>query len=468
VPGPSAGYRYRFGPFSLSPGRRELLRDNAPVSLIPKYFDLLCLLIDRRAEALGRQAIFDAVWPDVIVSDSALTQAIRTLRRALDDSPRTPVYIRTVSRHGYQFVFAPVVIEAEPAVDLEHAVRPEDPSIHEATGEPIEQLVARVLGAGEYAVLPDEERREAAAALHTAAGTERALHEIEGRPGAERARALLRESRWDIEGAGDVPILGAPGRVRTIGALVRLRMHDAARAAAGRLGSAAAGGAIAGAIAGMIGAVALLVQPETSATGGLVSGLAMIGALAGLFGAGMVGAGLGAAEVLARSQRRLALVVCGTVSGLLAGLIARFVVETVFGSLVGRQPANLGGPIEGAIVGLAAACGYALSTPTPVGGGMATPRGAARMKAALVTGLCCGAATAVLGLYGWGTVSVALDDLSLTYDGSQVGLAPLAPLLGEHEWRPVTRAAASAFEGLLFGFGLTFGLTHRPARANSA
>ena len=53
------------------------------------------------------------MWNDVIVSDSALSQAIRTLRRALDDDPRDPRFIRTVSRHGYQFVFADVVEESD-------------------------------------------------------------------------------------------------------------------------------------------------------------------------------------------------------------------------------------------------------------------------------------------------------------------------------------------------------------------
>ena len=84
----------------LSPAQRLLLRDGSEVRLIPRYFDLLRLLIERREAAVHRQEIFDRVWPDVIVSDGALSQGIRTLRRALDDDPREPVFIRTVSRHG--------------------------------------------------------------------------------------------------------------------------------------------------------------------------------------------------------------------------------------------------------------------------------------------------------------------------------------------------------------------------------
>ena len=53
--------------------------------LIPRYFDLLLLLIERRREAVHRREIFDRVWADAIVSESALSQAVRTIRRALGD-----------------------------------------------------------------------------------------------------------------------------------------------------------------------------------------------------------------------------------------------------------------------------------------------------------------------------------------------------------------------------------------------
>jgi DNA-binding winged helix-turn-helix (wHTH) protein len=105
---PRAG-RYRFAEFTLSPARRSLVRGGHEVPLIPRYLDLLILLVERRAVALHRREILDHVWADVVVSDGALSQAIRTLRRALgEDGPGA--LIRTVSRHGYQFV-CPVVEE---------------------------------------------------------------------------------------------------------------------------------------------------------------------------------------------------------------------------------------------------------------------------------------------------------------------------------------------------------------------
>ena len=107
--------RYRFSDFILSPRRRLLLRGGRERPLIPRYFDLLIFLIERRHEAVPRQEIFDRVWKDVIVSDSALSQAIRTLRRTLGDDSDEPRFIRTVSRHGYRFVGE--VIEEDDAGD---------------------------------------------------------------------------------------------------------------------------------------------------------------------------------------------------------------------------------------------------------------------------------------------------------------------------------------------------------------
>ncbi len=117
--------RYRFSEFTLSPQRRLLLRDGREVPLIPRYFDLLLLLIERRREAVHRREIFDRAWPDVIVSDSALSQAVRTIRRTLGDDSREPRFIRTVSRHGYQFVHPEVIEEEDDAsvADRRNAAR---------------------------------------------------------------------------------------------------------------------------------------------------------------------------------------------------------------------------------------------------------------------------------------------------------------------------------------------------------
>jgi len=126
--------RYRFSEFTLSPQRRLLVRQGQEVPLIPRYFDLLLLLIERRGEAVHRREIFDRVWSDAIVSESALSQAVRTIRLTLGDDSKEPRFIRTVSRHGYQFVF-PELIE-EPDVAASAAAPSAAPPVTEEPLEP--------------------------------------------------------------------------------------------------------------------------------------------------------------------------------------------------------------------------------------------------------------------------------------------------------------------------------------------
>src|SRR5687768_12592402 len=112
----------------LSVRQRQLTRNGRVLPLIPRYFDLLVLLIQRRQTAVSRTEIFERVWSDVVVSDGALSQAIRTLRRTLGDDSREPQFIRTVSRHGYSFVHSGVVEEPDAGAEAPQALRKPDPS----------------------------------------------------------------------------------------------------------------------------------------------------------------------------------------------------------------------------------------------------------------------------------------------------------------------------------------------------
>jgi hypothetical protein len=75
-------------------------------------------------------------------------------------------------------------------------------------------------------------------------------------------------------------------------------------------------------------------------------------------------------------------------------------------------------------------------------------------------------AAIALSLAGRNLVGSSLDVMAAAFEGSDVGLAPLARLLGEEELRPVTRTLVSGAEATLFGIGLAFGLTHRPKTKN--
>ena len=100
---------YRFGPFRLDPQDRRLTHGGAPVEVSARYLDALILLVAEGGRLVTKERFMDEVWRGIPVTDEALTQCIRSLRRALDDDASAPRYIETVPRHGYRFG-APVEI----------------------------------------------------------------------------------------------------------------------------------------------------------------------------------------------------------------------------------------------------------------------------------------------------------------------------------------------------------------------
>ncbi|MDV7104073.1 transcriptional regulator [Vibrio sp. TH_r3] len=67
---------------------------------------ILLLFSTRPNQIITRDELHDFVWREqgFQVDDSSLTQAISTLRRVLSDSTKTPQFIKTVPKRGYQFI----------------------------------------------------------------------------------------------------------------------------------------------------------------------------------------------------------------------------------------------------------------------------------------------------------------------------------------------------------------------------
>src|SRR4051795_13501587 len=96
-----------FEQFVLDPDDRQLKRGGDPIELNGRYFDALALLIREQGRLVSKDRFMDEVWRGVPVTDEALTQCIRTLRRQLGDDAARPRFIETVPKHGYRFI-APV------------------------------------------------------------------------------------------------------------------------------------------------------------------------------------------------------------------------------------------------------------------------------------------------------------------------------------------------------------------------
>ena len=436
-----------------------LVRAGREQPLIPRYFDLLIFLIERRHEAVHRRDIFDNVWKDVLVSDSALSQAIRTIRRTLGDDSREPRFIRTVSRHGYRFVFAEVFEEDDDgAWTTPDASTSRLNAAQESAADPFEPLLQRVTSVAVDAT-QEEEQRDAAELLH-ALGTTEALRRLGIRPRHAFARALLRDTRWESAAAGAVPILGEPAPIATAGALVGIRLHRAARIAAARWAGASFGGGLAGVAGGATGGLILAAAPGSAAPLSVVPILAAIGGCCGAIGGAGVGAGLSVAEAVARSQRAAALVVGGAIGGGLAGSAVQWLARWSLAALVGLH-LDVGGGLEGLVIGGAAGLGYALAT-SRADGGLAAPRGGRRFGVAVVTAAGCSLGALALALAGRPLVGGTIHLIAQASLGSQAMLTPLGRLIGEPDFGPITRALIGTGEGALFGLGLALGVTRRP------
>ena len=104
---------FRFEGFELDSGNRRLTRGGEVVELNGRYFDALALMLREQGRLVSKDRFMDEVWRGIPVTDEALTQCIRTLRRQLGDDAARPQFIETVPKHGYRFI-APVEL-AEPA-----------------------------------------------------------------------------------------------------------------------------------------------------------------------------------------------------------------------------------------------------------------------------------------------------------------------------------------------------------------
>jgi TolB-like protein/Tfp pilus assembly protein PilF len=95
---------YEFGPFRVDPDKQVLLREDQPVSITPKAFETLLILVRRSRETVSKDELMKAVWPDAFVEEANLSQNIFTLRKALGDTPENRRYIVTLPGRGYRFV----------------------------------------------------------------------------------------------------------------------------------------------------------------------------------------------------------------------------------------------------------------------------------------------------------------------------------------------------------------------------
>ena len=120
------GHIYEFGAFQLDTAERLLRQlDGTPVPLTPRAFKTLLYMVEHHNAVLDKERIMEAVWPDSIVEENNLAQAISKLRHVFGETPASESYIVTVPGRGYRFA-AEVKEQTADAVSTASKVRQAD------------------------------------------------------------------------------------------------------------------------------------------------------------------------------------------------------------------------------------------------------------------------------------------------------------------------------------------------------
>ena len=87
---------FKFNGILLDIKNRELRVEEKIIPLNAKYFDVLVYLVENYQRLVSKDELFEKIWTDVIVTDWALSQCIKDIRKALGDNARQPRLYSTI------------------------------------------------------------------------------------------------------------------------------------------------------------------------------------------------------------------------------------------------------------------------------------------------------------------------------------------------------------------------------------
>lgn len=278
---------FRFDSFVLDLDDRQLSRDGVPLELSGRYLDALALMLAESGRLVSKDRFMDEVWRGVPVTDEALTQCVRSLRKVLGDDATRPRFIETVPKYGYRFV-----------ASVEVATEISPSSLEEGEG-----VVA--------------ERSEAS-------DVERSL--------AVQTRGTTTNPSFEKEGLAIVPM---PIWFRTL-----------LLACAGMIG-----GGFAGMLGGIVFAFTGVTQPLAPGMGSISVLLVLMSLCIVVGLAGGLGVGAGIAFAALRSDKGWHVALGGALGGLVVGAVVKLLGVDAFNLLLGQSPAGITGAREGLMLG---------------------------------------------------------------------------------------------------------------------
>ena len=123
----------KIGEWEFHARSHELSRNGKTIRLEPRVADLLLYLATHPSEPVSRTTLLESLWPGMVVSDEALTNAINKLRRAFGDDRTNPKVIETIPKAGYRLLLP---------------VQEQEPVPTTSTPVPADQPIQPISGAG--------------------------------------------------------------------------------------------------------------------------------------------------------------------------------------------------------------------------------------------------------------------------------------------------------------------------------
>lgn len=137
---------YEFSGFRFDPENHLLESDGSPISLTPKAFEILLVLVQNGSRLTTKEELMRKVWPDSFVEEANLTVNISALRKQLGENSNGQRYIETVPRKGYRF-----------AVPVSH-VEVDNHTVAAPSVISVEETAQEVLVPGEDSLISDRGR----------------------------------------------------------------------------------------------------------------------------------------------------------------------------------------------------------------------------------------------------------------------------------------------------------------------
>lgn len=135
------GHNYHFDDLVVDCQNFRVQKQGVSQPLAPRAFDVLRYLIEQHGRVVEKQELFENIWQDAIVTDDALTRAVKEIRRALGDDATAPRYVETVPKRGYRFIAELQTLEEalppEPEKSAPVASAPPEPAAQSVETEPL-------------------------------------------------------------------------------------------------------------------------------------------------------------------------------------------------------------------------------------------------------------------------------------------------------------------------------------------